>query len=354
MTLSRLRMRDILLCVCILGLCFGISILMQEVFDIPEQITTTFAFAVFLISLLTDGYFWGLCAAVVSMLLVNYAFTFPFFEFNFVIPSNFYSALVMALIAVLTSTLTTKIKVQETMKAEAEKEKMRTNLLRAISHDLRTPLTTIYGSSAALRENADTLTQQQKDQMLLGIQEDAQWLVRMVENLLSVTRMDSGNVQIFTVDTAVDELLDSALLKFQKRYPQQKVFLDLPQEPVLISVDCMLMEQVILNLLENAVQHAAGFTKLLLQVRTQGQQVIFEIIDDGCGIPSDRLSRLFTGCLTPGEQPVDSAKRNAGIGLSLCATIIRAHGGKIEAENNPSGGATFRFTLQMEDVTDEQ
>lgn len=354
MDFFKLRMRDILLFLLILGLCFGISIFMQEVFEIPEQITTTFAFAVFLIALLTDGYFWGLCAAAVSMLLVNYAFTFPFFEFNFVIPSNFYSALVMALIAVLTSTLTTKIKVQEAMKAETEKEKMRANLLRAISHDLRTPLTTIYGSSALLRENADTLTQQQKDKILMGIQEDAQWLVRMVENLLSVTRMDSGNVQISTVVTAVDELLDSALLKFQKRYPQQKVFLDLPQEPVLISADCMLMEQVIINLLENAVQHAVGFTQILLQVRIQKQQVVVEITDDGCGIPPDRLPQLFTGYFTPGEQPADGAKRNAGIGLSLCATIIHAHGGTIEAENNPSGGATFRFTLQMEDVTDEQ
>ena len=166
MDFFKLRMRDILLFLLILGLCFGISILMQEVFEIPEQITTTFAFAVFLIALLTDGYFLGLCAAAVSMLLVNYAFTFPFFEFNFVIPSNFYSALVMALIAVLTSTLTTKIKVQEAMKAETEKEKMRANLLRAISHDLRTPLTTIYGSSALLRENADTLTQQQTAEKL--------------------------------------------------------------------------------------------------------------------------------------------------------------------------------------------
>ena len=354
MDFFRLRMRDILLFLLILGLCFGISVLMQEVFDIPEQITTTFAFAVFLIALLTDGYFWGLCAAAVSMLLVNYAFTFPFFEFNFVIPSNFYSALVMALIAVLTSTLTTKVKVQEAMKAETEKEKMRANLLRAISHDLRTPLTTIYGSSAALRENADTLTQQQKDKMLLGIQEDAQWLVRMVENLLSVTRMDSGNVQIVTVVTAIDELLDAALLKFQKRYPQQKVLLDLPQEPVLISVDCMLLEQVIINLLENAVQHAVGLTQILLQVRIQGQQVVVEIMDDGCGIPPDRLPQLFTSYFAPGELPADGGKRNAGIGLSLCATIIHAHGGTIEAENNPSGGATFRFTLQMEDVTDEQ
>jgi len=81
--------------------------------------------------------------------------------------------------------------------------------------------------------------------------------------------------------------------------------------------------------------------------------VVFEVVDDGCGIPQDRLPQLFTGCLAPGDQPVDNAKRNADIGLSLCATIIHAHGGSIEAENNPSGGATFRFVLQMEEMTDE-
>ena len=242
----KFRIRDFFLFVFILGLCFGISQLMQNVFNIPEQVTTTFAFAVFLIALLTDGYFWGLAASLVGMLLVNYAFTAPYFALNFVIPSNFYSAVVMALIAILTSALTTKVKHQEAMKAETEKERIRANLLRAISHDLRTPLTTIYGSSAVLRENGDTLTDEQKDMMLLGIQQDAQWLVRMVENLLSITRMDNGNVQITTVLTAVDELVDSALLKFYKRYPNQEILLQLPEDLILISVDCMLMEQVLI------------------------------------------------------------------------------------------------------------
>lgn len=350
----KFRIRDALLFFLIIGLCFVMSLMMQNVFDIPEQVTTTFAFAVFLISLVTDGYFWGLTAALVSMLLVNYAFTFPYFELNFVIPSNFYSAVVMALIAIMTSALTTKIKRQEAMKAESEKEKMRANLLRAISHDLRTPLTTIYGSSAALRENADVLTDAQKDKMLQGIQQDAQWLVRMVENLLSITRMDSGNVQISTVLTAADELVDAALVKFHKRYPEQKVQLELPEDLVLIAIDCMLMEQVLINLLENAVQHATGLTKIILRITLVQEKAVFEIVDDGCGIPAERLPYLFTGHFAPGEQPADNAKRNAGIGLSLCATIVRAHGGQIEAENIPSGGAVFRFALNVEEMTDEQ
>ena len=348
------RFRDAVLLVVILTLCFPISVLMQSVFRIPEQVTTTFAFAVFLISLVTDGYFWGLAAALISVILVNYAFTFPYFELNFLIPSNFFSAVVMSVIAVLTSALTTKVKRQELLKAESEKEKMRANLLRAISHDLRTPLTTIYGSSSVLRENGDTLSAQQKDKMLQGIQEDARWLVNMVENLLSITRIESGNVEIIKTPTALDELIDSALLKFRKHNASREVILELPEELVLIPVDPLLMVQVLVNILENAVQHGHGLTQIILRVRVQEDKAIFEIQDDGCGIAPERLPHIFTGQYIPNEQSADTLKRNAGIGLSVCATIIRAHGGTITAENLPQGGAMFRFSLSTEEPMDEQ
>ena len=346
-------LRDGFLFSIILVLCFLLSILMQDVFSVPEQVTTTFAFAVFLISLLTDGYFWGLAAAAVSVILVNYAFTFPYFQINFRIPSNFISAVVMTIISVLTSALTTKVKRQEALKVETEKEKMRANLLRAISHDLRTPLTTIYGSSSILRESGSTLTPEQTDKMLQGIQEDAQWLVNMVENLLSITRIESGNVKLIKEPTALDELIDSVLLKFQKHYPNQPVTLELPEELVLIPMDPLLMVQVLTNLLENAVQHGIGLTKLILRVTVQKNTAIFEIIDNGCGIPADRLPQLFTGTYIPEKQCADTLKRNAGIGLSVCATIIRAHGGTIHAENIPTGGALFRFTMNTEETADE-
>lgn len=345
--------RDSALTLLILTLCFGVSLLMQDVFEIPEQITTSFAFAVFLISLLTDGYVFGLIAALVSVLLVNYAFTFPYFSFNFIIPSNFFSAMVMTVISVLTSALTTKIKRQEAIKAEGEKERMRANLLRAISHDLRSPLTTIYGSSTALRENSNYLTPEQKDKLLKGIQADSQWLVRMVENLLSITRIDSGTVQISTVPTAADELIDAVLVKFRNRYPEQKILLELPEELVIIPMDAMLIEQVLINLLENAVQHGTGMTQLTLRMHVVLEKAVFEVIDNGCGIAPDRLPYVFTGLYVSKERPADHSRRNAGIGLSVCATIIRAHGGTIEAENIPGGGAIFRFTLKTEEPADE-
>ncbi len=346
-------LRDSLVTVTVLAICF-LCCTFFDYLEITEQITTAFAFAVFLISLMTDGYLYGLVASAASVLLVNYAFTFPFFAFDFITPSNFFSALVMAIISVLTSALTTKVKYQEAMRAEAELERMRANLLRAVSHDLRTPLTTIYGSSCALLENRQQLTQEQTEDMLRGIREDSQWLVRMVENLLSVTRIDSGGVRINLTPTALDELVDAVVVKFRKRYPQQKVELQLPPELVMIPMDPMLIQQVLINILENAVQHATGLSRLELRVTVEHGDAVFEITDDGCGIPEARLPHLFSGGYVPEDRPADHAKGNAGIGLSVCATIIRAHGGTIRAENLSQGGARFLFTLKTEDITDEQ
>ena len=176
---------DCTITILVLLTSFGISLLLQDDLGIPEHVTTTIAFAVFLISLLTQGYVYGITAAVIGTLAINYAFTFPYFRLNFTIPTNLFSAITMIIIAVLTSTLTTKVKHQEAVKAESERERMRANLLRAVSHDLRTPLTTIYGSSTTLLEDNQAMTDAQKRQILVGIKEDSQWLIRMVENLLS-------------------------------------------------------------------------------------------------------------------------------------------------------------------------
>lgn len=351
MTKYRRWLRDSAVTILILGVCFFASVLMQEVVGIPEQVTTAFAFAVFLVSLLTDGYVFGLVAAAASVLLVNYAFTFPYFTLNFMIPSNFFSAVVMAVIAVLTSALTTKVKLQEALKAESERERMRANLLRAISHDLRTPLTTIYGSVTALRESGNSLTKEQQDQMLRGIQDDAQWLVRLVENLLSVTKMDSDAVKLNKTETALDELVDSVLVKFRKRYPDCQVELMIPDKLVMIPMDALLVEQVLLNILENAAQHAVGMTQLVLRITAAHGLAEFAVMDDGCGIRADKLAGIFTGTL--GSTATEDSDRNAGIGLSVCASIIRAHGGAIRAENRPDGGAAFYFTLKTEDASDE-
>lgn len=348
-----LHLKNIAITASILAVSFVISVLLQNKVGIPEHVTTTFAFAVFVISVLVPNYFYGIAASVIATVAINYAFTFPYFRLNFTIPTNLFSSITMIIISVMTCTLNNKVKHQEAVKAESEKERMRANLLRAVSHDLRTPLTTIYGSSTAMLENMDSLSRPQQEQILRGIKEDSEWLVRMVENLLSITRIDSGKVKLSKFPVALDELIDSVVVKFRKRYPDQKLELDLPEDVILIPMDPILMEQVIINILDNAVQHAVGMTSLVLRAFALADQVIFEIQDNGCGIREDKLLKLFTGCDLMDEVSSDSRKRNAGIGLSVCATIIKAHGGDIRAENRKSGGALFRFNLTLEDSEDE-
>lgn len=306
-------------------------------------------FGVFLTSVITPGYLYGVAAAILSVLEVNFAFTFPFFHFNFSIPENMASAVIIILMALITCGFTTKIKYNKILEAEREKEKIRADIFRAVSHDLRTPLTTIYGSSSALLDPDNDFTKEQRTKMLQDIQQDAQWLFRMVENLLSITKLDSGKVKIIKTPTVLDELIDSVILKFHKRYPDQEVEIDIPDEFVVIPMDAILIQQVLINILENAVQHAKGMVHLGLKVFLVADKAVFEVQDDGCGIPEEKLKSVFYGSHEAYEVSSDCKRSNAGIGLAVCATIIKAHGGKIKAENKKNGGALFRFYLDMEE-----
>lgn len=160
--------------------------------------------------------------------------------------------------------------------------------------------------------------------------------------------------------TVLDELLDTVLVKFRKRYPEIPVELETPDAFIVIPMDSMLIQQVLMNLLENAALHAEGMTKLTLKVFTVGNRAVFEVTDDGCGIPRERLKTLFSGTGgTDPDVPADSRKHGMGIGLSVCAAIIKAHGGEIKAESRLGEGTTIRFWLEteeieMEDAEDEQ
>ena len=346
---KRTILRDISVTAIILCIAFAVSLGIVQLFDTHTPIPAIFSLAVFLISRYTEFYIYGVTASLVGMLAVNFAFTFPYFKFNFIILENLVSAIMMLIISVMTSILTTELKRQEKMRVETEKEKMRANLLRAISHDLRTPLTTIYGSSSAMVENYDELTKDQIMELADDIREDAQWLIGMVENLLSVTKIDSGDVKLIKTPVVLEELIDSVVIRFKKRYPKQKIQIEIPDDFINIPMDAVLMTQVIINMLENAVQHAKGMQNLVLRVTTEGDEAVFEIIDDGCGIPKERMDRIFTGYFETGDLPADNQKRNMGIGLSVCASVIKAHESEITVENRKEGGCCFRFALKMEE-----
>ena len=345
---TKLSLKDALFTIFMLIFVFILNIAMQDFFDTKTLIPMIFVLGVFLISLKTQGYFWGITASLISVLAVNYAFTFPYYAIDLISPECLASAVVMLLVAVMTGTLTTQIKHQQKIKAETEMEHMRGNLLRAVSHDLRTPLTTIYGSCSAIMENYDSLPKEQQLRLLSDMQKDSEWLIRMVENLLSVTRIDGEKVQVTKLPTVLEELIDAVLVKFRKRCPDQKVQVLIPEEFISIPMDAMLIEQVLINILENAVDHATGMTELTLKVTLENGHAVFCIKDNGCGISADRMDRIFSGLLRHDNIPADGTRSNMGIGLSVCDAIIRAHGGELSAWNNETGGASFSFTLELE------
>lgn len=344
-------MKDLSFSVVTLLITYFLSYYMQFVFDTDTLVPTIFVLGVFFISRQTEGYVWGVGASLTSVILVNFTFTAPYFEVDFITPVNMFAALVMLLIAIMTSALTTQIKQQEKIKAESERERMRGNLLRAVSHDLRTPLTSIYGATSVIIDNYDSIDKEKQLRLLGEINEDSQWLIRMVENLLSVTRIDNSVTKLAKDTVVLDELIDSVIVKFNKHYPNQKVTVNIPDEFMSIPMDPILIQQVLMNIMENAVVHAKGLTEINLHVYIEDDSVIFEVADDGCGIPEDRLHHLFTGYLERDENvPTDGSRNNMGIGLSVCSTIIKAHGGSIYAKNRPEGGALFGFTLELEDI----
>ena len=343
---GRRILRDACVTVLTLAVVFVLVLVMQRFFQTDRLIPMLFVLGVFIVSRSTEGYLWGIVASLVGVLLVNYAFMFPYYAIGLLSPVNLATALVMLLVSVMTSTLTTQISVQQAEKAAAERERMRANLLRAISHDLRTPLTSIYGSCSLMVDN--DIPEDRRRELLCDMREDAEWLVRMVENLLSVTRIDDKKLMAQKTATVLEELIDSVLVKFYKHYPEQMVEVAIPDEFVNIPMDAMLIEQVLVNLLENAVKHAKGMTKLCLEVTAEHGRAVFCVSDNGCGIPKNQLNDLFTGSVNREEAASDGRRSGMGVGLFVCAAIIRAHGSEISAVNLPEGGAAFTFALDME------
>lgn len=339
---------DSLFTVITLIMAFLLNLFLVQQYNTKTMTPMIFVLGVFLVSWRTQGYTFGIVSSLISVLAVNWAFTYPYWAFDLISPECISSAVVMLIVSGMTGALTTRLKQQEKLKAEAEKERMRGNLLRAVSHDLRTPLTSIYGSCSAIIDNFDNIPREKQMKLLQDMQADAQWLNRMVENLLSVTRVDADTVRLSKRSVVLEELIDTLLVKFHKHYPDARVQVTIPEEFISIPMDPVLIEQVLMNLLENAVFHARGMRNLWLRVEVKHKHAVFCVEDDGCGISDERMAHLFTGLLDS-EAPADSNRNNMGIGLSVCRTIIRAHGSELKAGNRPEGGAAFRFSLEMEE-----
>lgn len=227
---------------------------------------------------------------------------------------------------------------------EKELEHMRSDFLRSISHDFRSPLTAIMGACSALNQTDVALSDNMRSDLIQSISEEASWLLRMVENLLSVTRAGSGAPMLQRSDELVEELVAEVLKQAGNRFPRLSLQVKQPDEPVLIPVDPTLIVQVLMNLIDNAVKYAGTNFPVELTVVELSDCVSFSVRDHGPGFAPGTLATLFQ----PVAHKSGDFHRGMGLGLSICKSIVSAHGGNITGENDPGGGAKFTVILPKE------
>lgn len=234
--------------------------------------------------------------------------------------------------------------VQKSQHIEIESERLRGNLLRAISHDLRTPLTGILGAVTTIINHGEQLQSEQKQSLLADIAEDTQWLIQSVENILSMTRFDEGKVKLHLKMELIDDLVLEALNRFKANESGHEIEVNLPETLIALEIDGQLMQQVLVNLVDNAIKYTPKEAKIEISV-TEGTDLIeFTVADHGKGIAEEHLPLLFNRFFTAGIGS-DRGKTGIGLGLEICKSIVEAHGGSIRAFNNAYGGASFAFTI---------
>lgn len=335
---------------------FAISVVFMKLLKNADNISEIYILTVLFVAMYTEGYFWGLLTSVTSVVCINYFFTYPYFKVNFSLSGYPLTFLVLLSSGIIVSTLATGIKEKrilaeekQRISSEKQNEQMRSNLLRAISHDLRTPLTGILGASSTILENKELIGIETRDRLIRDIHEDAQWLLRMVENILSVTRIDQNTYKLLKSSEPVEEIVAQSIKRCQKRFPSVKFNVSVPHELIMAPMDGTLIVQVLINLIENAIKHGGNDLQVDINVYKAGDLVYFAVRDYGQGVPQQDIEKIFTGMYVGNCENVD-ATRGFGLGLPICKTIITAHNGRIWCNNNLDRGATFTFTLPMEGI----
>jgi len=238
---------------------------------------------------------------------------------------------------------------QKQITIQIQQEQLRANLLRAISHDLRTPLTSISGNAGILMGNSAVINEAQKKGLYTDIYDDSMWLINLVENLLSITRIDNGTVNLNMQPELLEEVIAEALLHINRNSVEHKIETVLDDELLMAKMDSQLIIQIFINIVDNAIKYTPPGSHITISARHEKQMVLVEISDDGLGISEEAKAKLFDMFYTADNIRGDG-RRGLGLGLSLCKSIINAHGGTIYVKDNVSHGTVFCFTLQAEEV----
>ena len=340
----------------IFAVCTGICYLLDffEINDLNYLII--YVLGILLVAVFTYGYAYSLILSVVSVLGYNFFFTVPRYTLHFNDRSYIVTFVLMLIVGIGIGTVTYQLKrrlrqinalnlERARLKSEAEKEQLKAMLLRSISHDLRTPLTTMKNGAEVLLADKK-IGDRDKRKILSDIVDKADWTIRLVENLLSLSRIDSEHLTVKKKPEALEEIVPQAVRKVCGLLGNRKIHYDMPPELLLVPMDAILIIQTISNILGNAVKYTADDGNIAIKVWNTGRNVVFRISNDGEHIAEVDLPHLFEAYYKGGDGSKDSG---GGLGLSICKLIVTAHGGEISARNLEQGVA-FEFTLPMENA----
>ena len=241
------------------------------------------------------------------------------------------------------------IKEQQNTAVKLEQEQLRANLLRSISHDLRTPLTSISGNAGILISNDNKIEEAQKQKLYMDIFDDSMWLINLVENLLSVTRIENGTMTLNLQPELLSDVISEALKHINRKSAEHKITVVEEDDMIVAKMDAKLIMQVIINLVDNAIQYTGPGSEIYVKTKKRKEKIIVEVADNGNGISDEQKEKLFDMFYTVDNNIADG-RRGMGLGLALCKSIIVAHGGEINVRNNTPSGTVFRFTLKAEEV----
>jgi K+-sensing histidine kinase KdpD len=329
---------------------FLLSILLNRVGIGRENILMLFMVGVLLVAYCTNGYQYGIIASVVSMMSFNYLFTEPFGTFSISDQDDMIMLAFFLLSALISTNLTVRFqqqvqvareneqrartleKEQERIQFAMEKEQLRSGLLRSISHDLRTPLTGIAGASSLIAETGQQLDRDSIVSLAKDINDQADWLIQLVENILNMTKIDSGKLVIEKNPEAVEDIISNAVSHVRSRSQERAIEVDVADNVFIVPMDGKMMVQVLINLLDNAIKHTQEDGRITIRVWQEEDLVWFAVEDDGTGIEDSVRDHLFEEFITARPGGKDTGK-GIGLGLAICRAIVNAHGGTIRAEN---------------------
>ena len=354
---AHFSMRGVMRCILATIATQVVTVLLALVLDSvgfsEEALIILFVLGVLVTAIFTDGMVYSIVASALAVVTFNIFIVEPRLSMRAWGPDYPETFALMFVVALTASYLVAKMRenADALLKAtvKAHNEQMRADLLRSVSHDLRTPLTSIMGNADILRSEDVDLTPQDSRRIASDIYDDATWLTDVVENLLAVTRFDEDAVALDMRVEVVDDVIEEALRHVRRDTAQHTIVVEPSSELLLARMDAQVIVQVIVNLVNNALAHTPSGCTVHISSCRKGAFVAVSVADDGPGIAEEDRARIFEAFYTS-EGGLGDKRRGLGLGLSLCKTIVESHGGTIRYEPADPHGSTFTFTLPIEEV----